>query len=107
MSWIVENTLVAGCASFALVLLFRRVEVRPAIRHGLWLLVLVKLVLPPLALPGWPPAAWHSSFVAVARRFVAQPADDRFGASHPGFAILEESLDSASKRAGARPWSGA
>jgi len=46
--WIVENTLIAGCLAVVVMLVCRSRRVPPVIRHGLWLVVFVKLITPPL-----------------------------------------------------------
>ncbi|MEM7248141.1 MAG: M56 family metallopeptidase, partial [Acidobacteriota bacterium] len=54
VEWIVGNSLAAG--ALALVALGAgRLGVRPALRHLLWLLVLVRLVMPPVWIVGWLP----------------------------------------------------
>jgi beta-lactamase regulating signal transducer with metallopeptidase domain len=46
--WIVENTLIAGLLSLVVMLVCRARRVPPVIRHGLWLVVFVRLVMPPV-----------------------------------------------------------
>jgi len=48
LSWLVENSLVALLLAGALVLLCRLGRLGPAMRHALWLVVLLKLMMPPL-----------------------------------------------------------
>jgi beta-lactamase regulating signal transducer with metallopeptidase domain len=50
--WLTETTLVAAALAGAVALLCRRLRPRPAVRHALWLVVLLKLLTPPLL--AWP-----------------------------------------------------
>jgi beta-lactamase regulating signal transducer with metallopeptidase domain len=50
--WLLENSLVAGVLAVVVALLCRVGRFRPAVRHALWLLVLAKLITPPLV--EWP-----------------------------------------------------
>src|SRR4051812_3638388 len=63
LAWIVENTLVAGLLAVGIVGLGRLVRLSPALRHALWLIVLVRLCAPPIGLVHLPEslgprAAW-------------------------------------------------
>lgn len=49
--WMLENTLMAGAMALVVVFLCRKLKKHPALCHGLWLLVLVRLVMPPLPVP--------------------------------------------------------
>ncbi len=53
--WILQNAIVATLLTFAVTLFVRVFRPRPSISHILWLLVLVKLLVPPLSISGWPP----------------------------------------------------
>ena len=46
--WIVENTLLAALLALLVALVSRSRRVPPVVRHGLWLVVLVKLIVPPV-----------------------------------------------------------
>jgi len=46
--WIVENTLIAAALAVVVMLVCRSRRVPPVIRHGLWLVVFVKLITPPV-----------------------------------------------------------
>ncbi len=48
--WLAQNTLLAGLLAVLATLACRFVRLSPATRHALWLVVLLKLVSPPLAL---------------------------------------------------------
>lgn len=48
MSWLLGNTLVAAVLALATLAVGRWVRPAPAVMHGLWLVVLLKLVTPPL-----------------------------------------------------------
>jgi beta-lactamase regulating signal transducer with metallopeptidase domain len=50
--WVVHNTLTAAVLAAAVALVVRIGRPSPAVRHALWLIVLVKLLLPPLV--NWP-----------------------------------------------------
>jgi beta-lactamase regulating signal transducer with metallopeptidase domain len=50
--WLLETTLVAAALAGAVALVCRRLRPRPAVRHALWLVVLLKLLAPPLL--AWP-----------------------------------------------------
>jgi beta-lactamase regulating signal transducer with metallopeptidase domain len=54
--WLAETTLVAAALTGAAALLCRRFRPRPAVRHALWLAVLVKMLTPPLLAWPWPAA---------------------------------------------------
>ncbi|MFL5245628.1 MAG: M56 family metallopeptidase [Gemmataceae bacterium] len=59
--WLAHNTLFAALLAGIVFLACRLGRLRPAVRHALWLLVLVKLATPPLL--NWPwsaPAFWPS-----------------------------------------------
>ncbi|MCA9279624.1 MAG: tetratricopeptide repeat protein [Phycisphaeraceae bacterium] len=55
LGWIVENTLLALVLVGVCIAAGRLVRSRPAVLHVLWLLVMVRLVLPPITVDGWPP----------------------------------------------------
>ncbi len=55
--WIVENTLVATMLAAVALIVCRLARPRPAMRHALWLIVLVKLATPPFF--SWPVADWN------------------------------------------------
>ncbi len=46
--WIVENTLIAAWLALLVALVSRAKRVPPVVRHGLWLVVLIKLIVPPV-----------------------------------------------------------
>ena len=53
--WLAQNTITATILALAVLLICRLCPLRPSIRHGLWLLVLLKLVAPPLVEWPWNP----------------------------------------------------
>jgi beta-lactamase regulating signal transducer with metallopeptidase domain len=61
MGWVVETTLVAALLALVAALAGRARRLGPAARHALWLVVLVKLMTPPLV--HWP---WSRSWLPVA-----------------------------------------
>lgn len=57
-SWVAENTAVALVLAAIAALVSRFVaRKRPAVAHALWVLVLLRLVAPPIGIEGFPPAA--------------------------------------------------
>ncbi len=67
--WLAQNLLMAAVLAGAVVLLCRLGRFRPAVRHALWLVVLVKLLTPPGVQWPWPlpdpgPALWPRSATA-------------------------------------------
>lgn len=56
MSWILDNTLAAAVLALLVALACRLWRLPPVVRHGLWLIVLVKLIVPPVVSLGvrWP-----------------------------------------------------
>ncbi len=56
-TWLLFNTLCAVPLVVAALLVRRLARVKPAVEHFLWLLVLVRLVLPPIGLPDAPAAS--------------------------------------------------
>jgi beta-lactamase regulating signal transducer with metallopeptidase domain len=50
--WLVENTLTAAILAGLVAFICMSVRPRPAVRHALWLVVLIKLIAPPLV--SWP-----------------------------------------------------
>jgi beta-lactamase regulating signal transducer with metallopeptidase domain len=65
LGWIAETTVVAAGMALVALLASRLLSIGPTIRHMLWLVVLIKLVTPPIvswpwAIP-WRVVSWHSS----------------------------------------------
>jgi beta-lactamase regulating signal transducer with metallopeptidase domain len=52
--WLAQNALVAVVLAVVVGVLCRTCRFRPAVRHALWLIVLVKLIAPPLLPWSWP-----------------------------------------------------
>ena len=61
ISWFVETTLVAAVLAAIAVLASRSRRIGPAVRHAFWLVVLIKMVTPPIV--AWP---WSEPWLAVA-----------------------------------------
>jgi beta-lactamase regulating signal transducer with metallopeptidase domain len=77
--WLAETTIVAAALAGAAALLCRHLRPRPAIRHALWLVVLLKLLSPPLMEWPWPtsePIAGESSRAPPAELPAAGPPDE-------------------------------
>jgi hypothetical protein len=49
LRWLAQNTLLAGILALAAGLACRFLRLSPAVRHAMWLVVLVKLITPPVA----------------------------------------------------------
>ena len=57
--WLAQNTLLAGMLALAAGLACRFLRLSPAVRHAMWLVVLVKLITPPVAFYSLPAGdAW-------------------------------------------------
>ncbi|MBI3863281.1 MAG: hypothetical protein HY290_15425 [Planctomycetia bacterium] len=79
MLWIVENTLLAALLALIVALVSRTARLAPVIRHGLWLVVLLKLITPPIFSVALPiPAAWRE-FARVERTGDSTDADEHNG----------------------------
>lgn len=85
--WIAQNMLVSGLLAAAAALLCRVRRLSPAVKHALWLLVLVKLVTPPLACYRLPPS--------VERLIVAWPFEPSTGDEQPERSVAAELVDDA------------
>jgi beta-lactamase regulating signal transducer with metallopeptidase domain len=88
--WLLQNTVLAGLLASAVALLCRWKRVGPALRHALWVLVLLRLVWPP-GVVTWP---WHLPALPVSQPAVAAPAEPRdiataSTASTPADGVLE------------------
>jgi beta-lactamase regulating signal transducer with metallopeptidase domain len=73
--WLLHNTILAGLLAIGVALLCRFRRIGPALRHALWLLVLVRLLWPPGVLnwpveisPRWPAPAAAAEEKAVASK---------------------------------------
>ena len=73
--WIVENTLFAGALAVVCTALCSLGRLRPGICHVLWVLVLIKLVMPPVALPFWPALPLRQEVQAGFERLGAEIAE--------------------------------
>lgn len=71
--WLLHNTVLAAMLAAVVVVACRLLRCRPAVRHALWLIVLVRLLLPPgLHWPWSLPTLWEQSPAAQAA--VPEPA---------------------------------
>ena len=60
MNWLLENTLIAAILATGVALGCRVWRASPVIRHALWLVVLIRLIAPPIFTVSLPfPAEWH------------------------------------------------
>jgi beta-lactamase regulating signal transducer with metallopeptidase domain len=77
LEWFAETTLVAGVLALVAVAASRLRHVGPSVRHALWLVVLIKLITPPLV--AWPWAAdWRSlSWLSAPTRVIDTADPDR------------------------------
>src|SRR5262249_47294966 len=58
--WLAQNTILAALLAGIVALICRLACLRPAVRHALWLIVLIKLMTPPLVHWPWPaPDVWR------------------------------------------------
>ena len=71
--WFAETTLIAGLLAAAAALLGRRQSIGPTARHLLWLVVLIKLVMPPLVKSPWPVPRVFPSWPDIARNQLETP----------------------------------
>lgn len=55
LGWIVETTVIAAGIALVVSLTSRLFSVGPAVRHAMWLVVLIKLITPPLISWPWAP----------------------------------------------------
>lgn len=62
--WLAQNTLLAGVLALAAALAGRFGRLAPAVRHALWLVVLVKLIAPPVAFYSLPEGEPWSDWLA-------------------------------------------
>jgi hypothetical protein len=54
LAWMLQTFAIAGLAAVAVLCASRVARIGPVGRHVLWLVVLVKLVTPPLVIVEWP-----------------------------------------------------
>ena len=73
--WLAQNTLLAGALALGAALAGRFGRLSPAVRHALWLLVLVKLVTPPVALYSLPESGRWSAWLAPGGVYETSPID--------------------------------
>jgi beta-lactamase regulating signal transducer with metallopeptidase domain len=76
--WLLQNTVGAAVLAGLVALICGLVRPRPAVRHALWLIVLVKLLAPPLV--SWPWIPWEigrtvSQWLAPNPAMIADPQD--------------------------------
>jgi beta-lactamase regulating signal transducer with metallopeptidase domain len=90
ISWLAETTVIAAALAVAVALLCRKLRPRPAVRHALWLVVLLKLLAPPLVAWPWPepPGAAFRREPAVEESPRPPPADDSAPALPPPEALV-------------------
>ena len=86
--WMAQNTLLAGALALAAALACRFGRFSPALRHALWLVVLLKLITPPLPLYSLPLGA-----VEVDWLLPAHPAEQRPIADVPAHALPAAPLE--------------
>lgn len=63
--WTIQNVLIASGLAGLVWLICRSRSVSPAARHALWLIVLIKLLTPPLIVWPWAIPTWQSSPVPI------------------------------------------
>src|SRR5690242_16386556 len=67
LAWFAQTALIAAVLATAAVLGGRLFRLGPAARHTLWLVVLVKLVAPPVVRCPWPAVVRRAATAAVVR----------------------------------------
>src|SRR6059036_1805147 len=82
--WTLQNLVVAGLAAGLIALACRVAPIGPAGRHALWLVVLMKLVTPPLVVLDWPSAMPNPHDIAQRLVAVRAPARAMLGATPAG-----------------------
>ncbi len=70
--WLVETTVFSAVVVPVVMIVCRWLRNRPAIQHGLWVVVLIKFVMPPLV--AWPWSA-HDLADVLENRLVALNVD--------------------------------
>jgi beta-lactamase regulating signal transducer with metallopeptidase domain len=95
--WLAQNLVIVGLLTGVVALLCRLASFRPAVRHALWLVVMVKLLSPPLFDWPWPvpdsgPLAdpWSRSPAAPEEQTAQQPETPD---NHPAATFLPEIAD--------------
>src|SRR4051812_2913042 len=53
--WLAQNTISAAVLALLVLLICRFCNLRPSLRHALWLIVLLKLIAPPVVVWPWNP----------------------------------------------------
>jgi len=71
--WLVQNTVVAAVLAGVVAVICRFARPSPAVRHALWLVVLIKLAAPPLVY--WPWTA-DTVWLSMSERFVANNSNN-------------------------------
>ena len=79
--WLVQNTLLAGMLALAAALAGRFGRLSPAVRHALWLVVLVKLITPPVAFYSLPEGEPWSDWLAPPTEQLTQAGSPSAGSS--------------------------
>src|SRR6266700_4699419 len=83
--WLVQNALVATVLAGMVALICRFAKPGPAVRHALWLVVLIKLMAPPIVY--WPWTA-ESLWQPIGRWFMADEISNAKGHSEPRPAVV-------------------
>jgi beta-lactamase regulating signal transducer with metallopeptidase domain len=99
--WLAQNALAAGLLAGLVTLVCRFVRLSPAVQHALWLVVLIKLVTPPLLLWPWPLPGFGESLLhdSVAEHSGVAANDRSFDLPLPS----EEAEDSPPQKETTRP----
>src|SRR6266478_4283488 len=78
--WLVQNTFVAAVLAGVVALACRFAKPGPAVRHALWLVVLIKLMAPPIIYWPWTAESlWHP----IGHWFMADEISNASGNSEP------------------------
>lgn len=90
IGWLIQNAVLAAVLAAAVALVVRLARPGPAARHALWLVVLLRLVLPPG--PAWP---WHLPVRSEVPQTVAAPLPTESPTEDVMFAWVERDPDHA------------
>src|SRR5262245_61500764 len=94
--WVLENTLIAAVLALLVALVCRARRLPPVIRHALWLVVLIRLITPPVFALSLFSDRWRNDFVASGAVEVVQnarrgaeraPVNDRDAPPEPGLVL--------------------
>jgi beta-lactamase regulating signal transducer with metallopeptidase domain len=103
--WFAETTCVAGLLACVAALAGRTRAIGPSARHVLWLVVLIKLITPPLIKAPWPVAIWPAAEdralkAVVPRSHPTLKREEPSHGGHPSGAETDNGLPVAAEQVG-------